>query len=96
MAKKHLRKCTTALATRKMKMKTTLRFYLILVRRIRSIIQVTCNGKGFGARRHFSIADESTNLSNHYRNQHGGSSENSSTSKPSYTTLGIDPKDTST
>ena len=59
MYEKHLKKYTTSLVTRKLQMKTTLRFYLTPVRKGRSEIQVTADaGEDVEKEEHSSTVGE--------------------------------------
>lgn len=63
-----------------MKIKTALRFHLILVRMVKIKKQMTTNvGKSVPKREYFIKAGESTNWYSHYGNQHKGSSKTKNT-----------------
>ena len=83
MAEEHLKKCSTSLVIREMKIKTTLRFHLIPVR----MDKIKNSGAEFLQRgadadkdvekeEHSSIVGQIASWYNHCGNQSGSSSEN--------------------
>jgi hypothetical protein len=77
MPKKHLKKkSSTSLIIRKMKIKTTFRFHITLVRMAKIKIQVTADaGEDVEKEEHSSIAGGISSWYNHSGNQSGGYSE---------------------
>jgi hypothetical protein len=77
MAEKHLKKCSTLLAIREIKIKTTLRFHLTPVRmaKIKNSSDSRC-WQGCGEEEHSPIAGGIASLYNHSENPYGSSSEN--------------------
>jgi hypothetical protein len=74
MAEKHLKKCSTSLVIREMKIKTTLRFHLTPNRMAK--IKNSGDSRGCGKREHSSIVGGIANWYKHSGNQCGSSLEN--------------------
>jgi hypothetical protein len=94
MAEKHLKKCPTSLVIREMQIKTTLRFYLTLVR-----MDKIKYWQGCGARETFPHCLWECKLIQPLWKSKlvvSQKTENSSTSRPSYTTPGHIPKSSTT
>jgi hypothetical protein len=77
MSKKHLKKCSASLASRKMQIKMTLRFHLTPVRmaEIKTTRTSSC-WLECGARGALSLAGGNANFYSHFGNQFGSFSEN--------------------
>jgi hypothetical protein len=77
MTEKHLKKCSTSLAIRKIQIQRTLRFHLIPVRMAKIKTLVTaCANEDAEQGEHFSVTGRNANLYNHLRSHYGGFSEN--------------------
>jgi carboxypeptidase C (cathepsin A) len=78
MVQKHIKKCSTSLVIRKIKIKTTLRFYLTPVRmaKIKKTQAIADAGKDVEKEQYSSIVDGIASCYNHCRNQFGNFSEN--------------------
>ena len=76
MASRHMKTCSASLIIREMQLKTTMRFYLTLVRMATINKSVTNAGEGVEKREPSFTVGRDVNCYNHYGKQYGESLEN--------------------